>query len=163
MTTVGHHLPSTAPVLRPRNGSPRHRPGSRHGRTVASTGDRWRSSNRVPRRSCPTRSAGATTRWREDARLVRATGETGSVRWDDPWLLRLIDELESSDQAGHLQNGLQLLRQAAGVLKHQIDWNRDLWPFARELLLAHEAGLLTWRDMTARTVGGVDPKSNTQY
>ncbi|MDA8311945.1 MAG: TIGR02391 family protein [Actinomycetota bacterium] len=91
------------------------------------------------------------------------SGQTGDMRWDDLWLLKLIDDMEAEGQTGHLQNGLQLLQQAAAVIQHQIDWDRDPWPFARELLLACEASYLTWQDQTSRHVGGNDPQANTQY
>jgi uncharacterized protein (TIGR02391 family) len=89
--------------------------------------------------------------------------QTKAMRWDDLWLLKLIDDLEESGQTPYLQNGHELLRHAAAVLDHQIDWNQDLWPFARELILAAQAGYLGWRDMSARSVGSNDPQNNTQY
>ncbi len=85
------------------------------------------------------------------------------MRFDDLCLLRLIDEIEESGQISYVQNGLELLRRAAELLGHQIDWNQDLWPFARELILAYGAGYLEWRDMTGNYIGGNNPQSNTNY
>jgi uncharacterized protein (TIGR02391 family) len=85
------------------------------------------------------------------------------MRWDDIWLLQQIDEYEEAGLTSYLINGLELLRRAAEVLSYQIDWNRDLWPFARELILAHDAGFVEWRDMSARSVGDPNPQSNTNY
>lgn len=65
------------------------------------------------------------------------------MRWDDLQLLRLIDEFEESEQAGHLASGYNLMQAAAGG--QPIDWDRDCRTFARELLLAHHAGYLEWR------------------
>lgn len=79
------------------------------------------------------------------------------------WLLKLIYDLEDSGQTSYLQNGLELLRRASEVQQYQIDWNRDLWPFARELLLAYDAGLLTWKDQAGSYIGSNDPQANTQY
>jgi uncharacterized protein (TIGR02391 family) len=84
------------------------------------------------------------------------------MRWDDLWLLKLINDLEESGQTSYLQNGNELLRHAATVLDHQIDWNQDLWPFARELILAAEGGYLQWRDMSEHSAGSNDARGNTQ-
>ena len=43
------------------------------------------------------------------------------MRFDDLWLLRLIDEIEESGQISYVQNGLELLRRAAELIGHQID------------------------------------------
>jgi uncharacterized protein (TIGR02391 family) len=81
-------------------------------------------------------------------------------RWDDLQLLRLIDELEQTGGSS-LQNGLVLMDKAADGRQH-IDWSRDVAPFARELILARDAGYLTWRDMGFRNIAPTDPLINPQ-
>lgn len=81
------------------------------------------------------------------------------MRWDDRQLLKLIDDLEETGDIGPLNNGLELMRRAGG---QAIDWGRDTRPFARELLLAHRAGYLEWRDLSDRRVGGTDPLANSE-
>jgi hypothetical protein len=66
------------------------------------------------------------------------------MRWDDLQLLKVIDELEQSGQTGYLLNGYELLKQSAGG--QTVEWGRDEAPFVHELLLAAEAGYLTWTD-----------------
>jgi uncharacterized protein (TIGR02391 family) len=83
------------------------------------------------------------------------------MRWDDLVLLRLIDELEQTQQMGHLQSGLQLLMRAADGAP--VDQSREALPFTRELILAATAGFLTWSDQSQRSVGGVDPFTNSHY
>ena len=65
------------------------------------------------------------------------------MRWDDLQLLRLIDECETSGQTGHLASGYSLMQLASGG--QPIDWNQDPRIFARELLLASDAGYLEWK------------------
>ena len=79
------------------------------------------------------------------------------MRFDDLWLLRLIDEIEESGQISYVQNGLELLRRAAEAHRPPDRLNQDLWPFARESILAYEAGYLEWRDMTGNYVGETIP------
>ena len=83
------------------------------------------------------------------------------MRWDDLALLRLIDELEQTQQTGYLRNGLELLTRAADGVT--IDQSQEALPLARELILAATAGFLTWNDQSQRTVGGVDPFTNSHY
>ncbi len=83
------------------------------------------------------------------------------MRWDDLQLLRLIYELEASEDFAALQNGLNLMQRAAG--DQTIGWDRDTPPFARELLLARDADYLTWNDQSGRQVGVSDPMDNTHY
>lgn len=83
------------------------------------------------------------------------------MRWDDLALLRLIDDLEQSQQTGDLANGLQLLMRAADGAP--IDQSQEALPFARELVLAATAGFLTWNDQSQRTVGGINPFTNSHY
>jgi uncharacterized protein (TIGR02391 family) len=65
-------------------------------------------------------------------------------RWNDIQILRLIDEAEESAPAA-LSSGLQLLDHARlGTAEY--DQQRDPPTFVRELLLAREAGLLSWDD-----------------
>jgi uncharacterized protein (TIGR02391 family) len=75
------------------------------------------------------------------------------MRWDDLQLLRLIDELATSENAGPLANGINLMRALSDG--HPIDSGRDEKSFARELLLAREGGYLEWNQMlkpaTSRT------------
>jgi hypothetical protein len=71
------------------------------------------------------------------------------MRWDDLQLLKLIDDLEESQQTSNLVNGIALLQKASEG--QPIEWGRDTTPFARELLLAHDAGYLVWDDRAARS------------
>lgn len=64
------------------------------------------------------------------------------MRWDDLQLLKVIDDLEQSGQ--YISNGLTLLEQAAQG--QTIRQDQEATPFARELLLARDAGYLTWND-----------------
>lgn len=64
-------------------------------------------------------------------------------RWDDLQILKLIDELEGSEPAA-LASGFSLMRRARPGA--ELDHQRDPAPFAHELLLAREAGLLTFDD-----------------
>ncbi len=82
------------------------------------------------------------------------------MRWDDLQLLKLIDELEQTEQFGDLRNGLDLLRRAAAG--QAVEWGRDEHSFARELLLAHDASYVTWKDQSPRRVGPVAPLANPQ-
>jgi uncharacterized protein (TIGR02391 family) len=77
------------------------------------------------------------------------------MRWDDLQLLRLIDELETSEQAGHLMSGYNLIQAASGG--RAIDWGRDEMTFARELLLARAAGYLEWTDQLYPNRRQADP------
>jgi uncharacterized protein (TIGR02391 family) len=69
------------------------------------------------------------------------------MRIDDLRLLRIIDELEETEPAS-LMNGIGLLQKAAGS---EIRWGFDEAPFASELLLAYEAGLVTWERQSLGT------------
>jgi hypothetical protein len=71
------------------------------------------------------------------------------MRWDDLQLLKLTDNLEESQQTSYLVNGIALLQKAGEG--QPIEWGRDTTPFARELLLAHDAGYLVWDDRAARS------------
>ncbi len=71
------------------------------------------------------------------------------MRWDDLQLLKLIDDLEESQQTSYLVNGIALLQKASEG--QAIDWGRDTTPFAHELLLAHDAGYIVWDDRAARS------------
>jgi uncharacterized protein (TIGR02391 family) len=64
-------------------------------------------------------------------------------RWDDVQILRLIDELEGSEPAA-LMSGFTLMQRARPGA--ELDHQRDPGPFANELLLARESGLLTFDD-----------------
>jgi uncharacterized protein (TIGR02391 family) len=81
------------------------------------------------------------------------------MRWDDLQLLKVIDDLEQSGQ--YISNGLTLLEQAAQG--QTIRQDQEATPFARELLLARDAGYLTWNDQSARQVGQTDPLANSHY
>lgn len=87
--------------------------------------------------------------------------QTELVHWDDLQLLRLIDELETSEQASDLSNGYNLMQRAAQG--KSIDWNQDATSFARELLLIESAGYLIWTDRSGRNVSRTDPLGNSQY
>ena len=82
------------------------------------------------------------------------------MHWDDLQLLQLIDHLEQQENGANLQNGHYLLERFAKELAHTIDWERDVRPFAYELLLAHQAGLI-WTDQTAGYVATADPLANS--
>jgi hypothetical protein len=77
------------------------------------------------------------------------------MRWDDLQLLRLIDDFEESEQTGHLASGDTLMQAAASG--RPIDWDRDCRTFARELLLAHQAGYLEWRGPFDSGARALDP------
>jgi uncharacterized protein (TIGR02391 family) len=82
------------------------------------------------------------------------------VRWDDLQLLRLVDDLEQSGQIGDLANGLNLMQRVGGS---EIDWNRDLRPFAHELMMAEEAGYMTWKELQGRFVGNPTWESDPNF
>lgn len=63
------------------------------------------------------------------------------MRWDDLQLLKLVDDLEESGNQ-HLWNGLELFRKASEG--REINWGADERPFAQELVLASDAGYLSW-------------------
>lgn len=74
-------------------------------------------------------------------------------------ILKLIDDAEQAGDVGPLQNGLELMRRAAGG--QPLDWEREAVSFAHELVLAHEAGYLEWRDDSYMRVGGTDHRVNS--
>jgi uncharacterized protein (TIGR02391 family) len=80
------------------------------------------------------------------------------MRFDDLQLLRLIDESETSGDTSPLRNGLDLMQRMGQG--QQFDWNREGPAFARELILAHRAGYVEWRDMSARNIAPADPVAN---
>jgi uncharacterized protein (TIGR02391 family) len=82
------------------------------------------------------------------------------LRWDDLHLLRQICEFETTGQTGHLLSGYNLMQ--AVNEGQQIDINQDYRTFARELLLAHRAGYLEWKDPTVPGLGQVDPFNDPQ-
>jgi len=82
------------------------------------------------------------------------------MRWDDLQLLRLIDEFETSEQAGQLSSGWQLMQAASQG--RTIDWDRDCRTFARELLLARAAGYLEWIDQFNPGVRVLNPVTEAQ-
>ena len=67
------------------------------------------------------------------------------MRWDDLQLLRLIHELDTSEQVAPLASGFSLMQAASEG--RTIEWGRDEQMFARELLLARDAGYLEWVEM----------------
>jgi hypothetical protein len=77
------------------------------------------------------------------------------MRWDDLQLLRLIDDCESWEQHGPLLNGRNLMDAASA--ERSIDWSQDDRSFARELILAHRAGYLEWKDLPVPGVGQLHP------
>lgn len=81
------------------------------------------------------------------------------MRWDDLQLLRLIDELESG-QTGQLMSGYSLMQAASDG--RVIDWESDCRTFARELLLARDAGYLEWTDQFNPGVRALDPLMEAQ-
>lgn len=82
------------------------------------------------------------------------------MRWDDLELLRRIDELEQAGNIGPLAKGLDLLQDIGGP---GIDWGREAAPFARELVLARDAGYLTWRENTGQFVHNPGPTKDPAY
>lgn len=96
--------------------------------------------------------------------MVERSGNTivtlGAMQqWDDLQLLKLIDDCEQSGDIGPLMNGMELLRRAGA--ERQLDWERDARSFARELVLAHRAGFVEWRDQSGMRVGGTDPLADS--
>ncbi len=75
------------------------------------------------------------------------------MRWDDLKLLRLIDDLEDREPAS-LGNGQELMHRMAP--REALAPNRDHATFARELLLARDAGFLTF-DERGVWVPNIDP------
>ena len=92
--------------------------------------------------------------------MLPPTCKAGPLRWDDLQILRLIDQLESSEQLGELVTGYTL-SQAAGR-DQPVDWDRDCRPFARELLLARYAGYLEWNEMRPLSTRAPDPITEAQ-
>ena len=78
------------------------------------------------------------------------------MRWDDLQLLRLIDQLEESEQTSYLANGTALLQKAAEG--RAINWGQDERSFARELLLAAAAGYVSWDDRVSLGMSRSDPE-----
>lgn len=78
------------------------------------------------------------------------------MRWDDLEILRVMNRLEQEEQSS-LSTGL-LLMEAIRPRK-EIDWNRDDREFARELILAHSKGLISWKDQNARNITPTDQVS----
>jgi hypothetical protein len=72
------------------------------------------------------------------------------MHWDDLQLLQMIDHLEESE-IGTLTNGQGLMQRIADG--QQLDYSRDYRTFAWELLLAYDAGFVTWDER------GVYPQS----
>lgn len=81
------------------------------------------------------------------------------MRWDDLEILRVIIRLEQEERSS-LANGLSLME--AVRPRAEIDWNRGHREFARELILAHNKGLLSWKDQSGRNIAPTDPASQPQ-
>ena len=82
------------------------------------------------------------------------------MRWDDLRLLRLIDEFEANEQLGSLVTGYVLMLAASDG--QPIDWERNGSSFARELLIARDAGYLEWIEMTSLGAPRPDPVMESQ-
>lgn len=82
------------------------------------------------------------------------------MRWDDLQLLRLIDELEASEQLGSLVTGYAFM-QATGD-GQGINWDRDGRSFVRELVIAQNAGYLEWNEITSPGVPRPDSTNDPQ-
>lgn len=82
------------------------------------------------------------------------------MRWDDLQLLRLIDEAEAREQLGSLMTGYTFMQAASG--ERPIDWDRDGKAFARELLIARDAGYLKWIEMSRLGAAQADPLMESQ-
>ena len=89
-----------------------------------------------------------------------AAAKLFGMRWDDLHLLRLIDEAEAGEQLGSLMTGYTFVQSASG--ERPIDWNRDGKPFARELLIARDAGYLEWIEMSRFGAAQADPLMEPQ-
>ena len=76
-------------------------------------------------------------------RGLRPMGRCGAMHWDDLELLRTIDELEQNE-TGTLANGLGLMQRIARDRGEVPDPYRDYSTFVHELLVAHDAGYLTY-------------------
>jgi uncharacterized protein (TIGR02391 family) len=83
------------------------------------------------------------------------------MRWDDLQLLRLIDHLETTE-AAVLSRPFALIERAAKEWNRQVDYAADARLLAEELLLAREAGYLTFND---EGYGGrpTDPMRDPHY
>lgn len=83
-------------------------------------------------------------------------GHGDNMLWDDLQLLRWIDELEQPN--GWSGDGHRLLEELAR--KQGAHWPEETRAFAVELVLAHDAGYLTWTDHSARYVGESSPTTD---
>jgi Uncharacterized protein conserved in bacteria (DUF2321) len=77
--------------------------------------------------------------------------------WDDLELLRLIDKLEQGE-VGSLFTGLALLQTA--IRGKASDYSKEMPAFTRELLLAADAGYVTWKEVQWPGQGMPDPGHN---
>lgn len=78
------------------------------------------------------------------------------MRWDDLQLLHWTDELEQTNT--YIGNGSDLLQQLAQ--RAGVPWHEDMESFAVELMLAYEAGYLTWTDRSSQYVGRSSPTTD---
>jgi len=83
------------------------------------------------------------------------------MRWDDLQLLRLIDELETTE-TGALSRPFSLIERAAREWKRQVDYAEDARLLTAELLLARDAGYLTFTDQTYGSAP-TDPTRDPHY
>jgi len=83
------------------------------------------------------------------------------MRWDDLQLLRLIDKLETTEPAA-VSRPFSLIERAARELNRPVNYAEDAKSLAEELLLARDAGYLTFDDLG---YGGqlTDPKHDPHY
>jgi predicted RNA-binding Zn-ribbon protein involved in translation (DUF1610 family) len=65
--------------------------------------------------------------------------------WDDLELLRMIDLYEQKSNA-YLSDGFKLMEQIAHEKSSELDWKKDIGPFAHELRIARDAGYLVFDD-----------------
>lgn len=68
------------------------------------------------------------------------------IAWDDIEILRVIDESQR-DNTGVAGSGMSLMQEIARRHDYQVDPHIDYGSFVRELLLARDANLLTYREM----------------
>jgi len=80
--------------------------------------------------------------------------------WDDLELFRRIDDLEQAGNVAPLSSGLNLLRDMGG---QGVAWDPEAPAFARELLLASDAGYLTWRENVGQCVHNPSPINEPSY
>jgi hypothetical protein len=83
------------------------------------------------------------------------------VVWDDTEILRVIDESRRNN-TGVAGSGMSLMQEIARRHDYQLDPYVDYGTFVRELLLARDAGLMTYREIMWGEYGP-DPNDPNMY